>query len=203
MSDPPAHDVIADFTGDGGVEVTGGAIFTYPAGSSAPKATVSGGALNVTATLAAGAALQSVGVGISFSGNAAGTDCTDALAYTGVQFDISGLLTGTGCSLTYATNDAEHTVVSASDPKALGPSGSFPPPLPIEPSSLTATPTTMKVPFTDTRLGLGKPQTYVDPIKLEALQWQLVVPAIGDAGAVTCKLTLKIDNVSFYPSMNP
>ena len=39
---------------------------------------------------------QYIGVGIYFNGNAAGDECVDATAHTGVKFDISGIDRGDG-----------------------------------------------------------------------------------------------------------
>ncbi len=203
-SDPAASATIADFSGDAGVEATGGGLFVYPGsiaapGQGAPTAVVTGGALHVTDTVAPAAMAQYVGVGIYFSGNVGGTDCTDAHTYTGVQFDIKGSLTG-GCTLQYSTNDSEHAAVSTSDPKAGGATGSYAPQAQIA-SDVTSAGSTVKVAFTDSTLGTGSPATPIDPTKLEGVQWQLTVPAataVGDGGSASCVLDMTIDNVKFY-----
>jgi hypothetical protein len=203
-SDPAASALIADFSGDAGVEATGGGLFIYPGtigapGPGGPTVAVTGGALHVTDTVAPTTAAQYVGVGIYFSGNAGGTDCTDAHTYTGVQFDIKGSLTG-GCTLQYSTNDSEHAAVSTSDPKAGGATGSYAPQAQIA-SNVTSAGSTVKVAFTDSALGTGSPATPIDPTKLEGVQWQLTVPAataVGDAGSTSCVLDMTIDNVKFY-----
>src|SRR4051794_38785048 len=120
MSDPPPGDpLIADFSAaDGGSAVLAiGGTFAYPS-PGGPMAVVTGGALRVTATTTGMTDPQYWGAGIYFNGNAAGTDCVDATAHTGIQFDISGTIGGTGCTAQYSTNDSIHSAVSATDPKA-------------------------------------------------------------------------------------
>ena len=203
-SDAPASATIADFSGDAGIEATGGGIFIYPGsstspGTGAPMFAVTNGALHVTNTVSQTSSAQYVGVGIYFSGNSGGSDCVDAHTYTGVQFDMKGTLTGP-CTMQYSTNDAEHTAMSSSDPKAGGASGSYSPQLAIT-TMLTSAGMTVKVPFADTALGPGSPSTAIDPSRLEAVQWQLTVPAAaaaGDAGPGQCVLDMTIDNVMFY-----
>ncbi len=199
-SDKPASALIADFEGDAaGVEATGGGLFTY-SGVAAPTYKLEGGALHVTDTVAEGAMPQYLGVGIYFSGNTGGTDCTDASDYKGVQFDIKGTLTGTGCTLQYSTNDSEHTALSTTDPKSGGATGSYSPQVQIA-SDLSTTSMTVKVAFDDATLGVGSPDQPIDPKKIETVQWQLTVPpasAGGDGGSGQCALDMTIDNVKFY-----
>jgi hypothetical protein len=197
-SDPaPGDPLIADFssTDGGSAALVIGGVFVYPM-TGGPMQMVTGGAWHVTATTTAGAAAQYWGAGIYFNGNSAGTDCVDATAHTGIQFDISGTLTGTGCSIQYSTNDSAHAN-NASDTKGSGDSTSYAPQLAI--AALTATPTTMMVPFSGTGAPSGgSPSTPLDKSKLTGVQWQLTTAAaVGDAGG-GCVLDMTIDNVKFY-----
>ena len=138
------------------------------------------GSVNVMDTVQLTAAAHYQGFGMYFNGNSAGTDCIDAHTYTGVQFDISGSLTGTGCTMQFSINDSEHAIDSlksnagTDDPKAAGPKGSYAPQLPITSAQLTSTSTTVKVPFTGASAPTGgSPATAIDPTKIEGVQWQM------------------------------
>jgi hypothetical protein len=190
----PGDPLIADFSStDGGAAVLAiGGTFVYP-NPGGPMATVAAGALHVTATTVGATDPQYWGAGIYFNGNAAGTDCVDATAHTGIQFDISGTVTGTGCTVQYSTNDSIHSVVSASDPKAGGATGSYAPQKMI---TIPATSTTMMMPFAGTEAPQGgSPGTAVDKAKLTGVQWQFTT-----AGGATnsCVVDITIDNVKFY-----
>jgi hypothetical protein len=195
MGDP----LIADFAAlDGGTPVLPiGGTFTY--GSPAPSATVTGGAWHVTLTAPGVDTMnQYLGVGIYFNGNAEGTHCVDATAHLGIQFDISGSVTGTGCSMQYATNDSAHgdAVANPSDKKISGPSGSYAPQATI--TGLTSAVQTLKFPFMGTGAPTGgSPATAVEKGKLTGVQWQWTV-LMGVANMCTVDVT--IDNVKFYDS---
>jgi hypothetical protein len=191
---PPASGLIADFTGvDGGPGIAG-TIFPYPDGSaSAPTATVSSGALHLTENHAGSSSPQYVGVALVFAG------CIDASAFTGVQFTISGAVSG--CAMQYATGDVEHQDPVTGAPYAAGGPGSYPPQATIAATEVTAAPQTLKIPFAG-NLSFGSPATPVDPKKLILVLWQLTIPtATGttqDAAAASCTADLTIDNVTFY-----
>ncbi len=146
------------------------------------------------------------GFGMFFNGNSAGTDCIDAHANTGVQFDLSGSLTGTGCTMVFSINDSEHGDSTAlksdgtvNDPKAAGAKGSYAPQLPITAAQLTSTATTIKVPFTGAGAPTGgSPASAVDPTKIEGVQWQMASPTPADGGATECVWDITIANVKFY-----
>lgn len=210
MSDPPPSPLIADFvSADGGVELTGG-FSAY--GSNAvdlPSYSLTGGVFNITDAVVTSSGYQYVGVVLYFSGNTGGTDCVDASAYAGIEFSLSGTLMGTGCSLSYSTQDSEHSAVvidpstgKPTDPKASGAVGiagsSYAPQLNILPAMLTTTPQTIKVPFDDSSLQPGVPTAGIDPKKITGAQWQLTVPPTGDSGGGECDLNVTIDNVTFY-----
>ena len=200
VSDLPMGDpIIADFMSmDGGTVVLPiGGTFVYPQ-TGGPTATVVGGAWHVTLNAPGTASPQYMGVGVYFNGNAAGTECVDATAHTGVQFDISGSVTGTGCSMQYATNDSAHGDAAAnpSDLKISGPSGSYAPQATIALTDITSTVKTMMMPFTGTGAPSGgSPGTALDKSKLTGVQWQWTI-----AGATTnmCTVDITIDNVKFY-----
>jgi hypothetical protein len=202
MSDAPASATIAEFSSaDAGVAAMFGT-FVY-GDTPKPTGTVGTGSVNVTDTVAMTATAHYQGFGIYFNGNAAGTDCLDGSSYTGIQFDLSGTLTGTGCQMVFSINDAEHGVAGGTDPKPSGPAGSYSPQLAITSSQITSTAMTIKVPFTGSGSpafsnGAASPATAVDPMKLTGVQWQMAVPAAsGDAGGA-CDWNVNISNVKFY-----
>jgi len=189
---PGGSAVIADFAAtDGGSPVIPiGGTFTY--GSPAPVAAVTGGAWHITLTAPGTASAQYLGVGIYFNGNSAGTACIDATAYTGIQFDVMGSITGTMCSAQYSTNDSAHSN-SASDPKGAGDSTSYAPQAPL---TVASTVTTVMMPFSGTGAPTGgSPAVAVDKTKLTGVQWQFTV---GAGTTSNCAVDLTIDNVKFY-----
>lgn len=195
-SDPPASATIATFTSaDGGVQAMDG-IFTY---GDIPKPTysIAGNQVNIMDTVQTSAAPHYQGFGLYFNGNVAGTDCVDAHTYTGIEFDLSGTLTGVGCTMQFSILDSEHadpTTSTPADPKSGGIKGDYAPQLAI--SQLMSNPTTFKVPYT-TPAG-GMPSAGVDATKLTGVQWQLSVPAASDGGATECDWNINITNVQFY-----
>jgi hypothetical protein len=207
-SDAPASPEIASFAaGDGGVSSLFGT-FTYGDTPKPVFTQVTAGGVNVTDTVQTDSKAHYQGFGIYLNGNAAGTDCVNASTnnYTGIQFDLSGSLTGTGCSMVFSINDSEHADPASSsppDPKAGGPAGSYAPQLPITASQISSTVTTIKVPFTGTGSpafmgGSASPATPVDPTKLTGVQWQLAVPVASDGGAAECDWNITLANVKFY-----
>jgi len=193
---PPPAPLIADFTAvDGGASIPIGGTFTYhsPDAAVAPTATVTNGGWHITLNAPGMTDPQYIGVGLYFNGNANGTDCIDATQYTGVKFDVSGSIAGTGCTAQYSTNDSAHSAVSATDPKAGGPAGSYAPQAALTVTSAVAT---VMMPFTGAGAPAGgSPATGIDKAKLTGVQWQFTV-AGGAANA--CMVDLVIDNVSFY-----
>ena len=191
----PGDPIIADFSTDvgGNVVLPIGGTFSYaaPSGSPLPAATVTNGAWHVTLAALGMDAPQYLGVGIYFNGNPSGTDCIDATAHTGVQFDISGSIVGTGCSAQYATNDSAHTN-AAVDPKGSGDSSSYAPQATL---MVAATPTTVMMPFTGVGAPSGgSPAVAIDRAKLTGVQWQFTVAA---GTSSSCSVDITIDNVRF------
>jgi len=204
MSDAPASADIATFAGvDGGTAALFGT-FNY-GDTPKPTFTIAGGMANVTDTVQVTAGQHFQGFGIFFNGNQAGTDCVDASSFTGVEFDLSGSLTGTGCTMQFSINDSEHgdTVANPTDKKIAGPGGSYAPQVQIMQSQLTSTAMTIKVPFTGTGSpafdnGGASPATAVDPMKLTGVQWQMSTPKAADGGATECDWNINLSNVKFY-----
>jgi len=205
MSDVPASAEIASFTAaDAGTAAMYGT-FTYGS-TPKPTYTISGGMVNVMNTVQIDASNHYQGFGIYMNGNATGTDCVNASAFTGVQFDLSGSLTGTGCAMVFSINDSEHADPAAStpaDPKAGGPAGSYAPQLAIMASQITSTAMTIKVPFTGAGSpafagGAASPATAVDPMKLTGVQWQMATPKAADGGSTECVWNINLANVKFY-----
>jgi hypothetical protein len=158
-----------------------------------PTATATGGAWHVTLN-APGMATnaQYLGVGMYFSGNAAGTDCIDAAAFAGVRFDIGGIVYGNGCTTSFSIYDSEHTDASFGGTGS-GPPGSYSPQLAL---TVTGSPQTISVPFIGFSAPAGgEPATAIDKRKLLGLQWQFTVPASASAA---CTVDLTIDNVRFF-----
>lgn len=194
VSDPaPTNGIIADFDVDGGLGIMGG--FSAYGGTAVPAPTYSttGGNLMITLNGTADTAAQYVGVVIYFNPDTAGTHCLDASAFTGVQFDLMGSVTG--CTVQYSTNDSAHTAMSVDDAKAGGPAGSYSPQATLTAAQITSTSMTIMMPFTGAGAPSGgSPSTVAfDPSKLEGVQWQFTVMP-----SMTCDASLTIDNVKFY-----
>jgi hypothetical protein len=191
----PENPIIADFTvADGATTFPIGGIYSYTAPMSAdgPTATITSGALHVTAATVGRETPQFWGAGIFFNIGPAETTCVDASMSSGVEFDVSGTLEGVGCTLQYATNDSAHTD-NLVDPKGSGPPGAF---APQQPFSVTPTVRTIRVPFTGPGGPLGgSPAIDVNSARLTSVQWQLTTNAGVDN---TCAVDLTIDNVRFF-----
>jgi hypothetical protein len=153
---------------------------------------VSNGGWHIMATTTGMTSAQYWGADIFFNGDSLGNDCVDATAFTGIQFDISGTIGGTGCTVQYSTNDSAHSN-NASDPKGAGDSTSYSPQKAI---TISSTVTTMMMPFTGTDAPSGgSPATGVDKSKLTGAQWQFTTAA-GTTNS--CMVDITIDNVKFY-----
>jgi hypothetical protein len=198
FSDPAPQDpIIADFDGaDATMMLPIGGIFTYTAPTAVaggPIATITNGGLHVTAQTKGTTTPQFWGAGIYFNGNPGGTECIDGSVHFGVQFDVSGALTGDGCTLQYSTNDSAHLENAIDPAKGSGPAGSYPPQAAFSPAATT---TTIMMPFTGPAAPSGgSPAIAIDSAKLVGVQWQLTTPAVPGA---TCSLDLTIDNVRFF-----
>jgi len=192
----PADGLIADFAeaGSRGIEISGG-IVTYAApkvgGPSSPTYTTAGGALTVTVNVSPTSKPQFVGALVSFD------KCIDASAFSGVQFTISGSLSG--CQMQYATGDVAHQDTTLGSRYASGPTGAYPSQFRIAADDLTSTSRTIKAPFARPDI-LGNPATAVDPTKLILTLWQFTVPVApeDDGGIEMCTGSVTIDDARFY-----
>jgi hypothetical protein len=182
----PTSGLIADFMGDGGIEIMGG-LSAY-GGVAAPTHTDANGTFEIMENNPAGAAAQYVGTVLYFS------NCVDASAFSGVEFTLSGSVAG--CSIQYSTNDVQHDDMST-DPKGgctLG-SACYSPQASITTVPTTATP--VMEPFITT--AGGNPSAPTDPTKLTGIQWQFTIAPAAEGGApVSCVSDLKITDVKFY-----
>jgi hypothetical protein len=195
----PANGLVADFSdASGTIGQAGqipGEIVTYSdpkiATPGALSYTTTGGHLNIKVTAPATAHPQFLGTMVLFN------SCIDARAFAGVQFTIRGSFSG--CSLIYATGDAQHEDVTLSSTFASGPAGSYVPQHKIAAGDLSSTPHTIKLPFVGTDVQ-GNPPTPIDPNQLVFTLWQLIVPVAADDGSVTppCTADLTIDDLQFY-----
>lgn len=195
VSDPgPGAPLISDFMTADVTTLPIGGTFVYPA-SGGPMAVVDNGAWHITATTTGMTGAQYWGAGIYFNGNTDGTHCVDATAYTGVEFDISGTVGGTGCTVQFSTNDSIHAdaIANPTDKKAGGAAGSYAPQKTI---TIAAAVTNMKIPFTGADAPAnGSPNIDVNKAKLVGVQWQFTTAA-GTTNS--CMVDIKIDNVKFY-----
>jgi hypothetical protein len=113
--------------------------------------------------------------------------CIDASAFAGVQFSLSGSLSG--CSLQFGSVDPEH--------QYLGPDGPYPPQTRI--AEVTSDPRTITAPFGKSDIP-GRPATPVDQGKLAFVQWMVIVPVGSQDGSPVpaCTGNLVIDDVKLY-----
>jgi len=185
----PEDPIIADFSQGDLVPI--GGTYTYPS-PQGPVATIENGALHITTTTAGTMEPQYWGVGIFFNGNAEGTHCVDGAAHLGVQFDISGVIGGTGCTAQYSTNDSVHTA-NFFDPKGSGDVSVYAPQAPL---TVTATPVTLRMPFSGPGEPTGgSPAISIDRSRLTGVQWQFTTQADF---ANSCNVDITIDNVRFF-----
>jgi hypothetical protein len=191
----PQSPIVADFTGaDGTTLLPIGGTFTYaaPDTGAGPTATIADGALHVTATTMGTMSAQYWGAGIYFNGNAQGTDCIDGSPFIGVQFDISGSVSGVGCTVQYSTNDSAH-VESFLDPKGSGPPGAYSPQANL---TIPASTATISMPFNGPGAPTGgSPPIPIDPSRLTGVQWQVTTASGLETG---CVVDFTIDNVRFF-----
>jgi len=177
----PSDGLIADFaSADAGIEIMGGTS-TY-SGDGAPTATITDGALHITENRAATTAPQYVGAVLYFN------NCVDASAFTGVQFTISGSITG--CTMQYSTNysAADDATTDTKGSCTLGSGNCYSPQTTIT-TSITTTDTQVQVPWAKTG---GAPSGPVDPKTLTGIQWQFTIQT------GTCVADIMVKNVKFY-----
>jgi hypothetical protein len=193
FSDTAAGTAPIVFTYGGTGRVMGGATtFKNPA-SPAGTLAVSGGAATFTAMVSMGGGTTAGADQYPYNGFVIyinGPACTDATAYSGVSFKISGSL-GT-CALVFSFNDSEHTTVASDAMRGVAADGSYSPQFTIPAAMVGATAMTVTVPFTSPTG--GSPATAVDKTKITGVQWQF-----GQANTATtaCSANITIDDVTF------
>jgi hypothetical protein len=174
--------------------LTGGT-FTYQQDTGdTPVGTVTGGALNIAATVAAG---HYAGVGLYFGPNGG----SDASAFSGFAFDISGSLGGATVDVQmqmtpdYPLKESNKGtcdyVTAGYDSTSMWNYCTNPH---VELSSilaeLTTTPATVKVPWS--LLIGGNPVPEIDPTQLLGIQFQF------NCGSPDCVVNINLDNITFY-----
>ncbi len=187
----PTGGVIDEFTavGDAGTTPSGipGGYATYSDPPGAPLTlTFVNGTAHIVENAAGTASPRYVGFVIYFN------DCINASAFTGIEFTISGTMTG--CTLQLSANYSENDN-KASDP-AKG-SCSMPPAPDCYSNQkgvtdITTTQTSVQVPWSG--FAGGVPTGLTDSTQLTGIQWQLTIPA----GTGTCAADISISDVKFY-----
>jgi hypothetical protein len=182
--------LITDFSGDGGSSSTVGNAYSFAAPSlTAPTTTTTSAGL--VATIATGVPGASgdtyAGFGLPFN------MCTDATAFSGVKFHISGTLSS-ACSIQFSAIFSEDAAVSANAAFASCTAASCYPPAAI--FTLPATPTDVTVMFSMVTGG-APVSAMVIKSELNGIQWQVNVPTSPDAGGCTGMVT--ITNIQFVP----
>lgn len=116
-------------------------------------------------------------------------NCVDASGFAGVEFNISGSLSG--CSLMYSSVDPEHQYYRVGGP--------YPPQKRISPDDLTSHPQKIVAPFRDSDIQ-GNPATPTDPSKLAFINWMVIVPVGSHDGSAVppCDGSIVIDEVKLY-----
>ena len=183
----PAGGMIADFSGKDPASGTPGRIATLlppaPKQASALTHSTTGGNLAIGVNAVPGAKPQVLVTTLALDG------CLDASGFTGVQFNLSGSLSG--CALNYASVDVEHQYYRAGGP--------YPPQKRLSPADLTPQPQTIKAPFLKPD-DPGSPAVPTDPSKLLFVQWLVMVPVGSHDGSPVppCTGSLAIDDVKLY-----
>lgn len=114
--------------------------------------------------------------------------CVDASGYTGIKFNISGMLTG--CTIQFSAVDKEHNLPTnggtCQAANCYPSSKSF---------DLPATATDVSVAFADQAGGGADPDALpLDPKKIANIQWQVDLTM----GGPSCMGSVTIKNVTFY-----
>jgi hypothetical protein len=124
--------------------------------------------------------------------------CVDAAAFQGVQFSVSGAVSG--CAFDLAVQDSAHAhydgVSPSSDRHGTGAPGSYPAASAVTADQLTSEAQTVMIPFAG--LMGGSPATPTDPSKLMWLDWVFGVDPHTDGGPAACTADVVVDDVRFY-----
>jgi hypothetical protein len=182
----PADGLLADFSAKPGGGVPAKVQSSVPPNavpSPTLTSTTDGGMLKIEVQAMPGAKPQVLSTELLFDG------CVDASGFSGVEFKLSGSLSG--CSLTYASVDPEHQYYR--------PGGPYPPQKRIAAAELTAEPRTITASFGNPE-SPGNPATPTDAGRLAFLQWLVIVPVGSDGGEAVppCTGTLHVDDVKLY-----
>ncbi|MEP6653385.1 MAG: hypothetical protein ABJA82_08510 [Myxococcales bacterium] len=188
---PPDGLITSFMTGESGIPIIGPfpEVALGPA-SSAPTVTRKG-ALRITVNAPVLETRQVLLVDFAFE------KCIDASAFTGVQFSISGSLSG--CTLSQATQDSAHLYGRGPTSAARygsGQLGSHPNATLLTADQITSAPQTVMMPFAAQTGGL--PETPTDPSKLTFINWVFKVDPPSAGGPTACVADLTIDDVRFY-----
>jgi len=186
----PTSGVIADFSAQqdgkrGAEDLPAKLISSVPRGA-VPDATMTSstrdGKLTINVKAALGAKPQIFSTSLFFD------RCVDASGFAGIEFSISGSLSG--CSLTYASVDPEHQFYRAGGP--------YPPQTRISQEDVKSQPKKIVAPFRGSDIA-GSPPTPADPSKLAFIQWLVIAPVAADDGtAPPCAGSIIIDDVKLY-----
>lgn len=183
----PPDGLIAAFTGaDRGNDIPGD---LFAVGGSAPTFTVGGG-LHVAVNASPTPATQELVVVDHFQ------DCADATAFTGVQFSISGSVSG--CTLGYLTEDSMHLFDDGAPYGTHGTAraGIRPAFVALTADQITSAPQTVMIPFAAQSGSF--PPTPVDAAKVTGVGWAFSIDGSTDATAPPCVADLTITDVRFY-----
>ncbi|MDB4980548.1 MAG: hypothetical protein JWM82_1300 [Myxococcales bacterium] len=123
--------------------------------------------------------------------------CVDATAFTGLQFTISGSLSG--CVFGEGTQDSAHLHADGSSVYAahgIGGPGVIPNTTVLTADQITPTPQTLRMPFAAQSHGV--PETPTDTSKLTWIDWVFAVAPQTPGGPTACKADLTIADVRFY-----
>jgi hypothetical protein len=189
----PGDGLVTSFMGDDGVTSR---LVAFPSDSpSAPTLSTDDGALHITLNTPATSMAQYPAANLAFGSTRELARCLDASAFSGVEFSISGSVSG--CTLQYATADVAHQDRDSRSVHATGPAGSYAPFAVIPVAELTAEPTLLKMPFVGGPSD-GRPATPVDPRKLIFLTWIFPIDPAADDDPAACIVDISVDDVKFY-----
>jgi hypothetical protein len=126
-------------------------------------------------------------------------ECVDASAFTGVQFSISGSLSG--CTLLQATQDSAHlqydgSATSSPGTFGTGAIGAHPNSTALTADQITPDPQIVTVPFAAATEGF--PATPTDRSQLTYLGWAFHVDPYTAGGPTACQGDLTISGLKFY-----
>ena len=159
--------------------------------ASAPRFTTNG-ALHITLNAPVTSTAQVLLIDFAFD------KCVDATAFTGLQFSISGSLSG--CTFGQCTQDSAHLHDSGgfAGPQrhGIGAAGAHPNSGVLTPDQITQQPQTVMMPFA-AQTG-GVPATPTDKSKLTWIDWVFRVDPYTAGGPASCTADLTIDDVRFY-----